>query len=90
VRGGKWRWSASQPRVVTEKNLSPRGYLVAGTPRQATFDEYMVQVRADLVRAELIGRTTVELGQACNGSDRGFLGPRGELLHLHVTDHLGA
>jgi hypothetical protein len=50
----------------------------------------MVEVRANLVRAKVIGRTAVELGEACHGSDIGFLRPGGKPLQLHVMDHLGA
>jgi hypothetical protein len=46
-------------RIPTEgrdrKKLVPTGYLVTGTPRQVAFDMYMVQLRTDLVRAQLVG-----------------------------------
>jgi hypothetical protein len=50
----------------------------------------MVEVRANLVRVELIGGTAVELGEAGHGSDIGFLSPGGQPLQLHVTKHFGA
>jgi hypothetical protein len=90
VRGGKWRWKRIPAEGGEREELESTGHLVAGTPCQATCDESMVQVRAPLVRAEVAGRTAVELGQACDGGDRGCLGPGGEPLQLHVADHLGA
>jgi hypothetical protein len=44
------------------EELEPTGHLVTGTPGQAAFDESMVEGGANLVRAELVGRTAVELG----------------------------
>jgi hypothetical protein len=50
----------------------------------------MVEVRANLVRAEVIGRTAIELGEAGHGSDIGFLSLGSKPLQLHVVDHLDA
>jgi hypothetical protein len=63
---------------------------IAGTLRQAAFDESMVEVRVALVRLELVGWTAVELGQAGHGGAISFLGPGCEPRQLHVADHLGA
>ena len=70
------------------EELEPTGHLVTGTPRQAAFDESMVEVRAHLVRAELVGRTAVELGSASDSGHIGLLGFQGQPLQLHITDHL--
>jgi len=66
------------------------GHLVTGTPCQAAFDASMGQGRTPLVRAEGVGCSAVARGQACDGSDRGVLGPGGAPLQRHSADHRGA
>jgi hypothetical protein len=65
-------------RLPTEgrdrEKLEPTGDLVTGTPRAVAFDQYMVPVGTDLLRAQWVGGTARELGQACDGGARGFLG----------------
>ena len=90
VRGGQGRGSTSPPRGVREKNVRSTGPLVAGTPGQAAVDESRGEGRAHRVRAELSGRTAIQLGEACPGSDRGCLRPGGKPLPLPGVDHLGA
>ena len=72
-----------------EKRAST-GPLVAGTPGQAAVDEYRGEGRAQRVRAEVSGRTAIQLGEACPGSARGVLRPGGKPLPLPGVDHLGA
>ena len=66
------------------------GHLGAGTPRQAACNEYMVEVRAPLIRPALSGGTAVALGEAGPGSDRSLLRPGGQPLQRHGVAHLGA
>jgi hypothetical protein len=72
------------------EKLAPTGNLVTGTPRAVAFDQYMMQGGTDLVWAELVRGTAIELGQACDGGDRGCLGLGSKPLQLHVSNHFGA
>jgi hypothetical protein len=72
------------------EKLQPPGCLVTGTPREVAFDQSMVEIRTDLVRTQLVGCTAIELGEAGDGSARGFLGLGSQPLQLHVLGHLRA
>jgi hypothetical protein len=70
--------------------LQPTGHLVTGTPREVAFDQYMVELRTARVRAQVVGGTARELGEAGDGSDGGVLGLGSQPLQRHVLGHLRA
>jgi hypothetical protein len=72
------------------EKLASTGALITGTPREVAFDKSMVQVCPDLVRAQVVRCTALALGQSCDGSDIGFLGPGSKPLQLQVSGHLSA
>jgi hypothetical protein len=70
--------------------LAPPGHLVTGTPRAMAFDESMVPGRPERVRAQWVGGTARARGPACDGGDRGVLGPGRKPWPLHVSGHRSA
>lgn len=68
--------------------LESTGHLVAGTPRQVAFDQQLRPGGVELLRTEAVGCTAIKLGAAHHRSHRGLLGPWGQSLHLHGSDHL--
>ena len=59
LRPPRARWQVEMEGIPTEglggEELQATGHLGTGTPRQVPFDEPRVEVRADLLRAQLIG-----------------------------------
>ena len=88
--GRGWEGAGLPAEGRDGETLQPTGDLVTGTPREVAFDESMVERRPDLVRAQGVGCTAIERGQACDGSDGGFLGLGSKPLQRHIVGHLGA
>jgi hypothetical protein len=72
------------------EELQATGHLVTGTPRQVPFDEQMVEGRADLLRAQLVGGAPGERCESCDRRDRGVLGLGRQALQVPLVDHCGA
>jgi hypothetical protein len=71
------------------EELQPRRRLSAGTPRQASLDEEMVQGGTNLLRTQAIWRALGELGSAGHRGHRGLVGFWGQPLQWHIVEHLG-
>jgi hypothetical protein len=70
--------------------LPPIGDLGTGTPRAVACDQYMVERRTELVRAQGVGGTARALGEAGDGSDSGLLGLGSMPRQRPVLGHLRA
>jgi hypothetical protein len=69
--------------------LQPCRRWMAGTPRQASLDQEVMQVRTNLLWVQAIRGALGELGSTGYSGDVGRLGLWGQPLPLQVADHLG-